>query len=168
MDIKKFKDFHLNEAEKSHENPEEYIGNKLDQIKHKVDKMFAEDSVEENDPISFKEMGLKLESSEICKFSKMYDSLQVKYSDDKFFYSIYFIIKLDQAMNGKTPSEDSIKKCFVKFRKYRIKDVELIGKISKEVEIKDINKELLISLKDDLDKKFDDNNEDDFKIEFEE
>ncbi len=167
MKVYKFNEYKINEeAEKSHENPEEYIGNKLHQIKKKMEKIFSEESIEEESEISFKQMGIKLESIEISMFSKMYDSLQIKYSDDKNLYSLFFIIKLDQAMDGKVPSESSIKKCFVKLRKYRIKNIDLIGKISKEIDIDSINKELLVSLKAELDEKYLDEDDDDLKIEY--
>jgi hypothetical protein len=168
MEIKKFKDYLINEADKSHENPEEYIGDVLLQLKNKLEKIFTEESIEKDSEISFKQMGIKLESIEICNFSKMYDSLQIKYSDDKNYYTIFFIIKLDQAMDGKVPSEKSIKKCFIKFRKYELKDLKFIGKMSKEVNIEDINKDMLISIKDEFDNKYGINDDDDLKIEFEE
>lgn len=164
MKIKKFNDFSLLESKESHENPEEYVADVLTQIKFKIAKMFEEEPTEKTDEISFKKMGIRLESIEICNYSKMYDSLQVKWSDDTYYYNAIFMIKLSQAMNGKTPSEENIKKCFVKFRKYKIKDVEFIGKISKEIEIKDINKDLFINLKDELDKKYG-GDEDELKIE---
>ena len=58
-------------------------------------------------------------------------------------------------------SVDDIKKCYVKFKKYNIEqDFNLVGEISKTVDIKDINDDFLVSLKIELDDEYGDETED--------
>jgi hypothetical protein len=61
---------------------------------------------------------------------------------------------------------DDVKMCYIKFKKYSLltKDIELIGQISKNVEIKKIDEEFIIDLKIELDDEFGDEEE---KLEIE-
>ena len=171
------------------ETPEEYVGIALKQIKRKIDSLFeeengSEDKVEtlddarnkgakkaKGDKMSFKDLNLKLESSEISKYSKQYDSVTIKFSDAKWLYNLFIMIKLEDAIPSdkeKDFSYKDIKKCFIKFKKYdKNKDFELIGQITKTVEVSKIDEDLLIELKIELDKDFGDGDEEEFEIETE-
>lgn len=168
MKIKRYNEFNImNEDgnDKFFENPEEYINDKLSDLKIKIEKFFEPSKKEESDDVSnFKRLGLKLEASEISNNSKLYDSLQIKFSDEKNFYSLYIMIQLENALKDKQAS-DKIEECYVKFKKYDNQTSDIIGKISKNVKIDDINKDFLIELKSELDKKI--GGDEDLEIEFE-
>ncbi len=105
MKIVKFIEFIKEEFQ---DTPESYVELALKQLKHKIDKMFDfQESEEETgnqeiekvkrkekNKMSFKDLGVRLESSEISKFSKLLDSLTVKFSDEKFTYTLIFMIEL--------------------------------------------------------------------------
>lgn len=179
MKIIKFLDF-INEE--LNDTPEQYISIALMQLKKKIDDMFEEseetaDLIEtgekkpkpgktiaqakaeskEKEKMTFKDLGVRLESSEISKYSKMYDSLTVKFSDDESFYTLIIIIDLKDGL-PKDPtkdfSADDIEKCYIKFKKYDVQNFDIIGQITKNVEIKKINEEFIINLKIELDEKF--------------
>lgn len=188
MKIRKYKDFI---KEEFNDTPEQTIDTALGMIKKKIDAMFefqkdepeeisqegrpkeggvkaakAEGKGKENN-MSFKDLGVRLESSEISKYSKQYDNLTVKFSDDESTYNLYIMIELKDAI-PKDPekdfSTDDIEKCYVKFKKYNIDTFEVLGQISKNVKIKDIDEEFIIGLKIELDEKFGEKGEE-FEIE---
>ena len=117
--------------------------------------------------MSFKDLGVRLESSEISKYSKMHDSVTVKFSDDDATYNLFISIDLKDAI-PKDPekdfSDDDIEKCYVKFKKYDLDTFEVIGQTTKNIKIKEIDEEFIIGLKIEIDEKFG-GDEDDFKIE---
>lgn len=184
MKIRKYTDF-INEE--LNDTPESYIEVALKQIKKKIDKMFEfqeqesnEEPSEENSKsikrakaeakdkskMSLKDLGVRLESSEISKYSKMYDNLTVKFSDDSATYNLYLAIDIKEAL-PKDPNVDfsyeDIEKCFIKFKKYDLDTFEVIGQITKNVEIKDIDEDFLVDLKIEIDDKF--GEEEEFEIE---
>jgi hypothetical protein len=180
MKIRKFIEF-LNE-ELINDTPESYVETALRKLKHKIDKMFEfqeENSDEEEQKIknvkkkqkekmSFKDLGVVLDSSEISKYSKVYDSLTIKFTDDRNTYSLLFMIDLKDALPKDTTKEfdiDQIEKCYIKFKKYDLDTFEILGQITKNVEIKKIDEEFLIDLKIELDEEFGDDSEEEFKIE---
>jgi hypothetical protein len=188
MKIIKFTEFIKEEL--VNDTPESYIEVALKQIKKKIDKMFefqeegdfSEEGGEEQEKtvkkakidsrkksdITFKDLGVRLESSEISKYSKMYDSLTVKFTDENGTYSLFIAIDLKDALPkdpNKDFSYDQIEKCYIKFKKYDLDTFEVIGQITKNVEIKKIDEEFLIDLKIELDDKFGD--EEEFEIETE-
>jgi hypothetical protein len=169
--------------EEFNDTPESYVEMALLQLKNKIDKMFEfqEDDTEkegeqdiknvkrkEKDKMSFKDLGVRLESSEISKYSKVFDSLTVKFSDDMNTYTIIFMIDLKMAL-PKDPNKDfdtdQIEKCYVKLKKYNLDTFEIIGQLSKNAEMKGIDEDYLIELKLELDEKFGDESEEEFKIE---
>jgi hypothetical protein len=185
MIVRKYLDFIKEEFQ---ETPESYISTALTAIKQKIDKMFdfqegdldnppeAEEdptkikklSTKDSNKMSFEDLGVTLESSEISKYSKMYDSLTVKYTDDENTYTLILMIDIKEAI-PKDPEEnfdsDDIEKCYIKFKKYSLDNLtEIIGQISKNIDIKDIDEEFLIDLKIELDDKFGGDN-DEFEIE---
>ena len=191
MKIRKYADF-INE-EIINDTPESYVEIALKQIKKKIDKMFEFQENEdqpEDQPIdtednkksikrakaeskdrskmSLKDLGVRLESSEISKYSKMYDNLTVKFSDDDATYNLYLAIDLKDALPKdatKDFSYEDIKTCYIKFKKYDLDTFEVIGQITKNIEIKKIDEEFLVDLKIEMDDKFGD--EEEFKIETE-
>lgn len=185
MKIRKFIDF-INEE--LNDNPETYIEIALKQIKKKIDKMFDEsESGEEEEESSksikqaksdsrgksgmtFKDLGVRLESSEISKYSQMYDNLTVKFSDDNSTYNLYIAIDIKEGL-PKEPDQDfsheDIEKCYIKFKKYNIDTFEVIGQLTKNIDIKEIDEEFLVNLKIELDEMFGDDNEEEFSIETE-
>lgn len=191
MKIRKYSDF-INE-EIINDTPESYIETALKQIKRKIDKMFEFQESEEqpeDQPIdsednkksikkakaeskdkskmSLKDLGVRLESSEISKYSKMYDNLTVKFSDDDATYNLYLAIDIKDALPKdatKDFSYEDIKTCYIKFKKYNLDTFEVIGQITKNVEIKKIDEEFLIDLKIEMDDQF--GEEEEFEIETE-
>ena len=182
MKIRKFIDFITEEL---NDTPETYIDIALKQLKRKIDNMFEykesdEESSEKeksiksakeegkgkSDGMTFKDLGVELESSEISKYSKQYDNLTVKFKDDNGWYNLLIVIELKEAL-PKEPDKDfsheDIKKCYIKFKKYDFSD-EVVGQLTKNVEIKSIDEEFLINLKIELDEMFGEEGEE-FSIE---
>jgi hypothetical protein len=183
MKIRKFVDF-INEE--LNDTPESYIETALKQLQKKIGDMFEDqvDLVSEKEKegnisimkakgkgkskkLTFKDLGVQLESSEISKYSKLYDSLTIKFSDADATYNMLLLIDLKDAM-PKDPTKDfsfeDIETCFIKFKKYNLDTFEVIGQMTKNVKIKDIDENFLVELKIELDEKFGD---DDEKLEIE-
>lgn len=187
MKIRKFIEF-LNE-ELMNDTPESYVEMVLNQLKRKIDKMFeyqdnevGEDSEDTEKSIekakedskkkgnmTFKDMGLSLESNEISKYSKMYDSLTTKFSDNlDSWYSLIIMIDIKEALPKDATKDfkiEDIKMAYIKFKKYDANTDDLIGQITKNVEIKKIDEDFLVDLKIEIDDKF--GEEEEFKIETE-
>jgi hypothetical protein len=118
--------------------------------------------------MSLKDLNVRLDSSEVSKYSKMYDSLTIKFTDDSATYNLYLAIDLKDAMPKdatKDFSYEDIEMCYIKFKKYNLDTFEVIGQITKNVKIKNIDEEFLIDLKIEIDDKFGD--EEEFEIETE-
>jgi hypothetical protein len=176
MKIRKFIEF-LNE-ELMNDTPESYVEMVLNQLKRKIDKMFeyqdneipedSEDSKKKGN-MTFKDMGLSLESNEISKYSKMYDSLTTKFSDNlDSWYSLIIMIDIKEALPKDATKDfkiEDIKMAYIKFKKYDANTDDLIGQITKNVEIKKIDEDFLVDLKIEIDDKF--GEEEEFKIETE-
>jgi hypothetical protein len=183
MKIRKFVDF-INEE--LNDTPESYIEVALKQLQKKIGDMFK-DQVDLEDEkgkegnssimkakgkgkskkLSFKDLGVQLESSEISKYSKLYDSLTIKFSDANATYNMLLLIDLKDAM-PKDPTKDfsfeDIESCFIKFKKYDLDTFEVIGQMTKNVKIKDIDENFLVELKIEIDDMFGDEEE---KLEIE-
>ena len=182
MKIIKFTEFIKEEFQ---DTPESYIEMALKVLKRKIDKMFEfqEDENQEEEreqdiksvnrkeknKMSFQDLGVRLESSEVSKYSKTNDSLTVKFSDDSHTYTLIIMIDLKEAI-PKDPQKDfdidQIEKCYIKFKKYDLDTFEVIGQITKNAEIKKIDEDFIINLKLELDEKFE-GDEEKFKIETE-
>jgi hypothetical protein len=172
--------------EELQDTPENYVATALNQLKRKLDKIFDNESKElprilkpeelakvDSSKMTFKDLGVKLESSEISKYSKLYDSLTIKFTDDSNTYTLIIMIDIKEAIPEKSKEEeekdfdiDDIESAYIKFKKYDLDTFEIIGQLSKNVKIKDINEEFLIDLKIELDEKFSDDDEE-FEIETE-
>lgn len=119
--------------------------------------------------MSFKDLGISLDSNEVSKYSKLYDSLTVKFSDNMdSWYTLIVMIDIKEAL-PKDPKKDfkteDIKMAYIKFKKYDANTDDLIGQITKNVEIKKIDEDFLVDLKIEIDDKFGD--EEEFEIETE-
>jgi len=185
MKVRKFIEFIKEELQ---DTPETYISTLLQKLKVKIDKMFEDQMPDEDngggkeksvkqakadskqkDKMSFKDLGIRLESSEISKYSKMYDSLTITFTDDKNMYTLILMIDIKEGIPkdpNKDFSIDDIEKCYIKFKKYDIDKFDIIGQISKNVEVKKVDEEFIIDLKIELDEMFGDE-DDEFKIETE-
>lgn len=185
MKVRKFIEFIKEELQ---DTPETYISTLLQKLKVKIDKMFEDQMPDEDngggkeksvkqakadskqkDKMSFKDLGIRLESSEISKYSKMYDSLTVTFTDDRNMYTLILMIDIKEGIPkdpNKDFSIDDIEKCYIKFKKYDIDKFDIIGQISKNVEVKKVDEEFIIDLKIELDEMFGDE-DDEFKIETE-
>lgn len=163
-----------------HDTPENYIATALNKLKRKIDKIFDHKEVEsdqvlkpeelkraKSNKLTFKDLGINLESSEVSKYSKLYDSLTVKFSDERNTYTLIIMIDIKEAIPKDKDSDfdiDDIEKCYIKFKKYDLDTFDIIGQLTKNIKIKDIGEDFLIELKIELDDKFDDE-DDDFEIE---
>jgi len=179
------------------DTPESLVEMRLKEIKNKLDSFLKGDSsaneVEvpdedivrkpeelekiKGDKLTLRELGIELESSEISKYSKLYDSLTIKFSDDQNTYTLIIMIDLKEAANSNNKEEgddeepkdknpEDIESCSIKFKKYSLDKLsEIVGQLSKTVKIDDIDEDFLIDLKIELDEKFGD--EEEFKIETE-
>lgn len=170
MEIKKYREFLF---ENLQDTPENYISIALNHIKKKIDQLFdgyepqsdpdivlKADEIEKikSGKMSFKDLGIRLESSEISKYSKVHDSLTVKFSDESNTYTLILMIELKEAIpEDKEKDFDPLKdieKCFIKFKKYDLNTFNIDGQITKNVKIKDIDEDFLIDLKIEIDDKF--------------
>lgn len=172
-------------TEKIHETPETLISELLQRLKRKVESFFGgsvnDSEVEtfdvntskqrkKTDMMTFGDLGITLDSIEISKYSKMYDNLKFKFSDNDFMYDVTIIIDIKDAVTEDDEKEfgiDNIKDCFIKFKKYETDNFELIGQKSKNIKIKDISEDLLINLKIELDEETGSDDSEIFEIETE-
>lgn len=168
------------------DTPETYIHTALTKLKKRIERMFTSaevvdgevkrfDQVEgeekkEKGEMSFQDLGLQLQSLELSKYSKSYDNVKLKFSDEEFLYDMTFTIDLRDALpkdKEKDYSDDDVKKCQVKFKKYSLDDFELVsGPLVKTAEIDKIKEEYLIELKIKLDES-DEGEKEEFEIETE-
>lgn len=163
------------------DTPEEYIKIALSKLKKKIESFFevtkpegegeeeefitmsdalkkGKEEEKKKSDISFADLGLSLESSELSKYSSLNDSVKFIMSDEDFRYDLTIIIPLEEAKVS-DPTKDftdkDIKNCYIKFKKYDMKNnVELVGQINKNVEISSIDENLLIDLKIKLDDEY--------------
>jgi len=183
--VLKFREFRLNEN--ILETPETYVENALHKLKSKFEKIFSTDKVEQGQikkfddkskedstKISFADFNLELQSIELSKYSKIYDNLKLKFSDDQFLYDLTITIDLKDAVakpeqqeeGGKDFSSDDIETCQMKFKKYDTDNFNLLGEIIKTVKIKDVDEDMLVELKIKLDEEYG-SEEEEFEIETE-
>ena len=156
--IKRFNQFIKEELT---DTPEAYVTEALMKLKKRIEKMFGSKEGEEikkmsdkeKDKASFEDLGLELNSIELANSPKLYDSLTVKFSDTESWYSLYITIDLKDALpKDEEFNDEDIEKCYIKFKKYSMDDVELESTITKTVKPSDIDEDFLVQLKLDLDK----------------
>lgn len=185
MKIIKYNEYVEYLKENLNDTPEAYISSLLQKLKKKIESFFSsgeESDVEDISQVtnkerkqeggmSFRDMNVNLDSCEISKYSKVYDNLKVIFSDEEFRYDLIITINLEDAIpksNDKDFSINDIESCQIKFKKYNIDGFTLEGEITKTVKINDINEELLIELKIELDELFDVSPNSELEIETEE
>ena len=166
-----------NKVNEMHDTPENYVGVALNKLKRKIDKMFEHtdskkqsgkvltpEELEKVDPskISFKDLGMIMDSSEVSKYSKLYDSFTIKFRDAQNAYTMIIMIDIKEAI----PEEDEenfgsedIENAYIKFKKYDANGIEMIGQIDKNVKIKNIDEAFLIDLKIEIDDEYDEGEE---------
>jgi hypothetical protein len=184
MNIRKFAEFI---KEEFNDTPESYIESALRLLHKKIEDMF-EDQVDLEDnkekegnssimkakskgkgkKLTFKDLGVQRDSNEISKYSSLYDSLTLKFSDANATYNLLILIELKEGI-PKDPTKDfsfeDVENCSIKFKKYERDTFTLCGPpLTKNVKIKDIDEEFLIDLKIELDEK---SGGDDEKLEIE-
>jgi hypothetical protein len=168
--ILRYSDFvNENKINEANDTPETYIKGKLMELKKAVDDLFNEDNVDETEEenisinqakensnkkskkrvVSLSEQGVKLHSSEISVYSQTDDSLTVKYSDGDGVYNLYISINIKDGI-PKDPnadfSSDDITKMYVKFKKYGVDEIDLIGQTTHNVNIEKEDGEFKLSL----------------------
>jgi len=172
MKIARFIDFIKEEFS---DTPESYIETALRQLKKRIESMFEEEREEpeaddrvsvakakanakgKKEKMSFSDLGVALESSEISKYSKVNDSLTIKFTDPEATYSLIIMIEIKEGIS-KDPAQDfsfeDVENCFLKFKKYDLDTFEVIGQVTKNAKIADIDEDFLVDLKIELDDKF--------------
>lgn len=170
MKISKFQDF----IREFSDTPESYIETALKVLKKKIDSMFEEESAEpeaeekgsvekaranskKKSKMTFKDLGVTLDSSEISKYSKVRDSLTVKFTDAEATYSLIISFDIKDGI-AKDPAKDfsfeDVQACFLKFKKYDLDTFEVVGQLTKNAEAKEIDEDYLVDLKIELDDMF--------------
>lgn len=176
--IIKFNDF-VKINENVLDTPEEYVKIALMKIKTKLENMFSNSNPDRVEKIgerkpegtsSLSDFGVELQSCELSRYSKTLDNVKLKYSDNNALYDLTISIDLKEAVpeiqEGEFSDKD-IKNCHVKFKKYDSDEFNLIGEISKNIEIKDIDEDFLVSLKIEIDDEFGGGDEEELEIETE-
>ncbi|NBP16527.1 hypothetical protein EBU95_19420 [bacterium] len=152
MNIRKFNQF-IGEA--LNDPQESYIKMLLISIQNEINSIFEEETEgdvsgeksilkakldsKNTKKKTLKDQGVTLESNEISLFSKMYDSLTIKFSDNlDAWYSIMILVDIKDA-TPKDPNKDfkmeDIKKCTIKVRKYDSNTDTLVNWLSMTVQI---------------------------------
>jgi len=184
LKVFKFGEFSINENIK--DVPEKYVENVLRKLKNRFEEMFAYDVVDQGkikkfgekskeggETISFKDLNLELQSIEISKYSKLYDNLKIKFSDEQFLYDLTVTIDLADAAKTEEGEEEKdfepedIETCQIRFKKYDTDNFDLKGELIKTVKVKDVDEDLLVELKLKLDEEYG-GEEEEFEIEVEE
>ena len=184
------------------DNPESYLKNAMRKLQKKIEALFDDeegenDVAEFGDPgavigpegivdrskreekpkknkesMTLKDMGAKLESSDIAKSSKTHKSLVVKFTDDEHYYSLYVKVSLKEVLDlieaGEELNDESVQKAYVKMKKIAIDGFEEVGSLNRNVMMADIDENFIIELKLELDEEDttgEENEEDDFSIE---
>ena len=119
--------------------------------------------------MSLSDFGVKLESCEVSRYSALYDSLTVKFSDPEGWYNLFLTIPLEDVVKSAKEKEEGdfsdkdVEDCSIKFKKYGM-DNELIGQLGpNKYKISDIDEEFLVNLKIELDDEYGEDEE--FEIE---
>jgi len=119
--------------------------------------------------MSLADFNLESQSCEFSKYSKVFDNLRVKFSDEKYLYDLLITVDLKDAVPQdatKDFTDDDIETCQLKFKKYDIDTFELLGQIIKTANIKEIDEDKLVELKMEIDEEYG-AEEEEFEIETE-
>jgi len=172
MKLYKYQQFII---ENLQDTPEEYIKTSLLLIKKRIEDMFkksqeggiagieaarerGEKKSKEGEKMSLKDLNVTLESSEISTFSSLNDNVVIKFTDESFLYDLTIFIPLENGIpkdKNNDFSSDDIKECSIKFKKYDVETLDLIGQIGpKKVKIEEISEDFIVGIKIELDDKF--------------
>lgn len=178
------------------ENPESYIKDALVKLKRKVETFFDEeqdsldddmsdpndiigpegfddrsqrDKTSKKEKLTLKEMGAKLESSDIGNGSKTHKSMTIKFSVGDYYYSMHVRVSLKEAIDlidkGEELSDESIQKSFIKMKKISLDDFEELASNNQNVMLGNIDEKFIIGMKIDLDGETTDGSEENLEIE---
>jgi hypothetical protein len=81
--------------------------------------------------MSFKDLGVMLQSSEVSKYSKLYDNLTVKFTDDNYLYTLIITIDIKE---GLPKTEEKPMMCDIKLKKYDLDTFEVIGQLPSPID----------------------------------
>lgn len=169
MRIIRYKEFILEHTD----TVETYSNTLLTKLKRKIEAMFNEEDIQQmkdKDKPTFKEYGMTLDNCEIS--TKPHDRLSFRFSDDGYYYQVYIEIKvadvtkdISEVGEDEDFSDDKIKKCYLKFKKYDKNTDEVVGQLDKNVDVKNIDEEYFINLKIEIDEEFGNDDSEKFEIE---
>lgn len=167
MKISKFLDYI---RENINDTAEDFVEQALRGIRDKIQQMFPEEEQEESEDevisfaqarqkgkekedaakkLTFQDYGTILVDADL---SRQAATLTITLEEAESWYKIYFMIDIKQAVPtpDKDFSVDDIKDCRVKFVRYNNGD-KIDREVSKTVPMKDIDEELLVELKIEVD-----------------
>ena len=140
------------------DTPETYIKGKLMQLDSAIVELFEGESSEEEEEqpetiskgkardndrkkkkkLSMVDMGVTLDSHEVSVYSPTDPTLTVKYTDQEGTYDLLISINIADAV-PKDPNvnftSDDVKKLYIKFKKYTIDDIDLIGQTTHNITV---------------------------------
>lgn len=151
--ILKFENFKkLNEAYE--EDPEYRIKKYFVELETNIKKWFTEGG--------FAVKGVQLFDVKMNTTNNVDKYLTFDFQDDNYYYQIMCIISLQEV------TEETLKECFIKVKRYDIDTSELIKQIEKSVMVKDISEDKIAELISSLDDESDDKTEEESDYEMEE
>lgn len=143
----------------------------LNTIKVRIDSMFSEkEESDEDEGVSenLSDLGLELISSEISTANKLRDRLEVKYQDEAFEYHLFITLNIEDISDDIKGIEDAdfedVDRCRIKMKKYDKNTYEIMGQLTKNIEIKELTQDYIIELKVEIDEKYEEGEE--FSIEY--
>jgi len=119
------------------EDPEYRIKKYFDELKKDIATWFESGSLSNQD--------VELYDTEMNTTNNLDKYMTVDFQDSTYYYQIIFIISLQEV------SEDTLKECFIKVKRYDLETSELLKQSAQSVMVKDINEDKIIELMSDLD-----------------
>lgn len=135
MKILKFETFKINEAYE--EDPEFRIKKYFIELEKDIRMWFEEGSFSLND--------VQLYDIKTNTTNNLDKYLTFDFQDENFYYQIIVIVSLQEV------SEDTLKECYIKIKRYDIETSELLKQSSESVMVEDLNEDKIIELIDNLD-----------------
>ncbi len=160
------------------DTPEVYINNALNKLKTNIESLFddqeevvdfknpetaigpdvvdrSEREKKPNENMTLKDMGAKLESSDVIKSSSTHKSIAIKFSDEESYYSLYVKVSLAEVIklidDGEELTDESVQSAYVKMKKISLENYEELGTVNRNVMLADIDEKFIIELKLELD-----------------
>lgn len=135
MKILKFETFKINEAYE--EDPEFRIKKYFIELEKDIRMWFEEGSFSLN--------SVQLYDIKTNTTNNLDKYLTFDFQDENFYYQIIVIVSLQEV------SEDTLKECYIKVKRYDIETSELLKQSSESVMVDDLNEDKIIELIDNLD-----------------